>query len=81
MASIENRSRFVVTVQNCEDLTRTFSYNREKELAAYVAHLKAIGYKPRLARANDSYAIRVRGAGQRSQCLYASSEAEAVDIK
>jgi hypothetical protein len=30
MASIENRSRFVVTVQNCEDLTRTFSYNREK---------------------------------------------------
>ena len=81
MASIENRSRFVVTVQNCEDLTRTFSYNREKELAAYVAHLKASGYKPRLARTNDSYAVRVRGAGQRSQCLYASSEAEAVDIK
>ncbi|KLO60180.1 integrase [Delftia tsuruhatensis] len=81
MASIENRSRFVVTVQNCEDLTRTFSYNREKELAAYVAHLKASGYKPRLARTNDSYAIRVRGAGQRSQCLYAPSEAEAVDIK
>lgn len=81
MASIENRSRFVVTVQNCENLTRTFSYNREKELAAYVAELKASGYKPRLARTNDSYAVRVRGAGQRSQCLYASSEGDAVDIK
>lgn len=81
MASIENRSRFIVTVQNCGDLTRTFSYNREKELAAYVAELKARGYKPRLSRANDSYAVRVRSAGQRSQCLYASSEEEAIDIK
>ena len=53
MASIENRSRFVVTVQNCEDLTRTFSYNREKELAAYVAHLKAGGYKPSCPRASS----------------------------
>lgn len=81
MASVENRSRFIVTVQHCVDLTRTFSYNREKELAAYLAHLKASGYKPRLARTNDRYAIRVRGAGQRSQCLYAASEAEAADIK
>lgn len=81
MASIENRSRFVVTVQNCEDLTRTFSYNREKELAAYVAQLKASGYKPRRVRTNDTYAIRVGGAGQRSQCLYYPSEEKAVDTK
>ncbi|MCO5119746.1 MAG: site-specific integrase [Burkholderiaceae bacterium] len=81
MASIENRSRFVVTVQNCKDLTRTFSYNREKELAAYVARLKADGYKPRLSRANDSYAVRVRSIRNRTQCLYAPSEQEAIDLK
>ena len=81
MASIENRSRFVVTVQNCEHFTRTFAYNREQDLKVYIAELKAAGYKPRLSRTNDSYAIRVREARHRNQCLYASSEQEAVDIK
>ena len=81
MASIENRSRFVVTVQNCEHLTKTFAYNREPALKAYIAELKAGGYKPKLTRTNDSYAIRVREAGHRPQCLYASSEQEAVNIK
>jgi integrase len=81
MASIENRSRFVVSVQNCGHLTQTFAYNREKQLQAYIAELKAEGYKPKLARTNDSYAIRVREAGHRNQCLYASSEQEAIDIK
>jgi len=81
MASIENRSRFVVTVQHCEHLTRTFAHNREKALKAYIVELKAEGYKPKLARTNDSYAIRVREAGHRNQCLHASTEQEAVDIK
>ena len=81
MASIENRSRFVVTVQNCEDLAKTFAYNREKELKAYIAELKAAGYKPKLARTNDSFAIRVRDAGHRNQYLYACSEQEAIDTK
>lgn len=52
MASIENRSRFVVTVQNCEHFTRTFAYNREQDLKVYIAELKAAGYKPRLSRTN-----------------------------
>jgi hypothetical protein len=81
MASIENRSRFVVTIQNCEHLTKTFAYNREPALKAYIAELKADGYKPKLTRTNDNYAIRVREAGHRTQCLYASSEQEAIDIK
>lgn len=81
MASIENRSRFIITVQNCEHLTKTFAYNREKDLKAYLADLKADGYKPKLARTNDSFAIRVREAGRRAQCLYASSEQDAIDVK
>lgn len=81
MASIENRSRFVVTVQNREDLTQTFAYNRDKQLKLYIAKLKADGFKPKLVRTDDSFAIRVRDAGHLNQCLYAHSEQEAIDIK
>lgn len=81
MASIENRSRFVVTVQNREDLTETFAYNREKDLKVYLDRLKKDGLKPRLTRTNNSYAIRIREIGQRRQTLYASSEQEAIDTK
>jgi integrase len=81
MASIENRSRFVVTVQNREDLTTTFACNREAALKAHIAQLKAAGFKPKLTRTNDYYAIRIREAGKRIQCLYANSEQEAIDIK
>lgn len=65
MASIENRSRFIVAVQNREVLTQTFAYNREKQLKLYLAELKAGGYKPKLGRTDDSFTIRVREAGHR----------------
>ena len=81
MASIENRSRFVVTVQNREDLTQTFAYNRETQLELYLAELKDAGYKPKLCRTDDSFAIRVHEAGHRKQCLCAYSLKNAVDIK
>ncbi|KAB8060007.1 integrase [Janthinobacterium sp. FT14W] len=81
MASIENRSRFIVTVQTREDLTQTFACNREKQLKLYLAELKAGSYQPKLGRTDDSFAIRVREAVQRPQCLCALSEKEAIDIK
>ena len=81
MASIENRSRFVVTVQKRDDLTRSFAYNREQQLKLYLAELKANGYKPKLHRTDDSFAIRVREVGHRTQCLYAHSLQEAADVK
>lgn len=81
MASIENRSRFVVTVQNRDDLTQTFAFNREKHLRVYLAELKAKGLKPKLARTNDNFAIRVRDAGHRKQTLYGTSEDAAIKIE
>ena len=81
MASIENRSRFVVTVQNRGDLTKTFAYTRVEELKAYIAKLKEQDFKPKLSRTNDRYAIRIRSVSSRKQCLYAPSEAEALRIK
>lgn len=81
MASIENRSRFIVTVKKRDDLERTFAHNREQQLKAYLAELKDQGYKPKLARTNDSYAVRIRQVGRVTQCLFASTEQEAIDIK
>ena len=45
MASIENRSSFLVTVQNRGKLSQTFAYNRKKVLQAYISKLKVDGYK------------------------------------
>lgn len=81
MASIENRSRFVVSVANRDDLKQTFAYNREAALKTYIQEMKSLGLKPRLSRTNDSYAIRIREAGKSLQTLYAKSEQEALDIK
>lgn len=81
MASIENRSRYVVTVQNRDDLTKTFACTREAKLKTYIAHLKAQGYKAKLSRTNDKYLVRVREGGKTKQTLPARSEQEAIDIK
>jgi hypothetical protein len=73
MASIENRSRFVVSVKGCVDLTQTFAYKRENPLKKYLLELKELGHKPKLKRTNDSFAIRVRNIGHAEQCLYPHS--------
>ena len=36
MASIEDRSRFKVSVQNRDDLTQTFAYSAVKAVQAYM---------------------------------------------
>ena len=59
MASIENRSRYVVSVQNRDALTKTFAFNREAALKQYIADLKAQGFKPKLSRTNDAYVVRM----------------------
>ena len=43
MASIENRSRYVVTVRNHSELTRSFARGQTKAVAAYVDELKTKG--------------------------------------
>lgn len=81
MASIENRSRFKVTVQNRSDLTRTFIHSALKAVKAYIEELKAKGLKPKVSRLNDSFAVRVRQVGYPDQTLFADSESEAVEIQ
>lgn len=81
MASIENRSKVQVSVKHRDDLTKTFEYSADKAIKAYVEQLKAEGYKPRLVSLNNHYAIRARQVGYPDLCLFASSEAEALELK
>lgn len=81
MASIENRSRFKITVQNRDDLTKTFTYSATQAVKAYVSELKANGFKPKASRLNDSFAVRVRQVGYADQCLFSSTEQDAIDIQ
>lgn len=81
MASIENKSRYVVTVKGSELRTCTFSHSRLADVKDYIAELKAADLKPQVHRTNDSYVIRVRERGHVTQTLTASSEQKAVDIK
>jgi len=81
MASIENRSRFKVAVQNRDDLTLTFTHSATKAVKAYIQTLKDQGFKPKVSRLNDSFAVRVRQVGYPDQTLFADSEQEAVEIQ
>ncbi|HEX7935796.1 MAG TPA: site-specific integrase [Paraburkholderia sp.] len=81
MASIENRSRIQVTVQNVSDLTKSFARTADKAIQAYVQALRARGYKPKLASLDDYYVVRSRSVGHKNQTFPARSEAEAIRIK
>lgn len=81
MASIENRSQYLVTVKHRDDLKQTFAHSARKKADAYVESLKGQGLKPKLSRLDDYYVVRVRSVSNRNQTLVAHSETEAYDIK
>lgn len=61
MASISNRSRYIVSVKNNETLTQEFGFRRLKEAEDYLATLRANGYSSgKLTRADDCFLVRFR---------------------
>ncbi|MFG6458387.1 site-specific integrase [Roseateles sp. BYS96W] len=82
MATIENRSRFVVTVANRDDLLKTFPHSKRADAMAYVRQLSnEQGFKPKLSRENNNFIVRFREVGHPELALPASSMEEAVAIK
>lgn len=78
MATISNRSAFVVTVKNAPQKTLTFPYNRASDAEAYVRELIAAGYKqPQLVQEENSWLVRVRRIGRPDQNKTFSSLREA----
>lgn len=82
MATIENRSRFTVTVANRDDLLKTFPHSKRADAMAYVRQLSTeYGFKAKLSRENNSFVVRFREVGHPKLALPATSMEEAVAIK
>ena len=77
MATIENRSRFRVTVKNRDDLTKNYSYNKLKDVESYMHQLRAQGLKPRAAQLDEHWLVRIRQSGYKPLESTFSSQAVA----
>ncbi|CAM5462099.1 site-specific integrase [Eoetvoesiella caeni] len=67
MASIDNRSNYIVTVRNRDDLTRTFPYSKRSDAAAYFSELTGQGFKPQVQQLEDKILVRMRDKGWEPQ--------------
>jgi hypothetical protein len=77
VATIQNRSRIVVTVAKRTDLTRQFPFNQTTPVADYVAELKRLGLKPKVGSTDDVFLVRVRDKGCKPLTHTCTSMAEA----
>ncbi len=63
MATIENRSKYQVTVKNRPDLTLKFPFNRLADVKAHMAAVRAQGLKSRVEQEEDQVLVRIRRKG------------------
>lgn len=77
MPSVQNRSRFSVSVAKHPELTRHFPFNKTKAVVAYVGDLKNQRFKPKLDRADDVFEVRIRQKGFKPLTHTCKSAAEA----
>lgn len=67
MATIENRSRYTISVKNREDLYREFPFTQLAKAKQYATELKAQGYKPFAGQKEDAFFVRIRSKGYPAQ--------------
>ncbi|MCL6468078.1 MAG: site-specific integrase, partial [Ralstonia sp.] len=77
MATIENRSKYVVSVKNNDALQRTFPFSELQRAKAYCVELREQGYKPKLGQLEDTFLVRIRQKGHKAQQFTVDSLAEA----
>lgn len=65
MATIENRSKHIISVKNRDDLYREFPFSRENDAQAYFRELKEQHFKPMHSRLDDAFLVRIREKGQK----------------
>jgi hypothetical protein len=68
MASIENRSRFVVAVKGRPDLTLEFPFSEAEAARTYLEKCRAEGFKPKLTQNENNFLVRIRNKGSPSRC-------------
>lgn len=80
MATITNRSRYVVSVSRQIELRREFSYARLNDAKAYARELRHSGYTPKLEQQDDHVEVRIRQRGYPAPNYTASSMTEADNL-
>ncbi len=78
MATVENRSRFIVKITNRaanrHSLTKEFTYDQEVAAEAYYQELKKkYPNNTTITRADDAFLVRIRQTGYKAQCTTFSS--------
>ena len=63
MATIDNRSRYTVSVKSRKDLYRGFPFSSLKDAKQYASELAAERFKPTLAQKEDCLLVRIRQTG------------------
>lgn len=83
MATIENRSRFIVQVHGQADLERQFPFGKLAQATAYRDELLAAGLRPTLDQLDDHWLASIRQRGYPPQrCTFGSrTEAAAFVLK
>lgn len=79
MATISNRSNYLVTVKNRADLQQSFPFNQLAQAKSYCAELKKQRLTPRLTQLEDTLTVRIREKGHRPLIFTATSLQEAED--
>src|SRR5690606_25042541 len=77
VATIENRSRFIVEVRGRADLARQFPFRRLAQATAYRDELLAAGLKPKLDQLDEHWFVRIRQRGYPTQQSTFGSRKEA----
>jgi integrase len=80
VATIENRSRYTVSVKHRPDLTREFPHDKADSAQSYLKALRHQGYKPALTQGEDRLWVRIRQKGHKAFSAPAASYAEAEQI-
>lgn len=80
MATVENRSRYCVTVKNRDDLTRRFPFTQLAKAEAYRDSLREVNCKPRITQEGDQFFVRIRQKGYSTQQMTFDARAKAEEF-
>jgi len=79
MATIENRSRYIVSVKNRDDLYREFPFNKLEQAKQYAIDLGKRDFKPFLTQKENAFLIKITQAGYKPVRTTCHSLQEAQD--
>jgi hypothetical protein len=77
MATIGNRSRYHVEVEDHPELARSFAYTDRAAARAYLESLRAQSMHPVLTQGEEKLLVRIRHRGEKNVTFQTTSYAQA----